>query len=55
MEFTKIEDLLNYILEVYAEARPDRDSELAWMGVHESLYEIAKAMDIRATFVKVVL
>lgn len=55
MEFTKIEDLLNYILGVYADERPDRDSELALMGVYDSLDKIAKAMDIRATLVKVVL
>ena len=55
MEFTKVEDLLDYILGVYAEERPDRDDELACMGVYDSLTEIAKAMDIRATLVKVVL
>ncbi len=55
MEFIKIEDLLDYILSAYAEERPDRDDELACMGVYDSLTEIAKAMDIRATFVKVVL
>ena len=55
MEFTKVEDLLDYILDVYAEERPDRDDELACMGVYDSLTKIAKAMDIRATFVMVVL
>lgn len=55
MEFTKIEDLLDYILCAYAEERPDRDDELACMGVYDSLTKIVKAMDIRATFVKVVL
>lgn len=55
MEFTKVEDLLDYILGVYAEERPDRDDELACMGVYDSLTKIAKAIDIRAFFVKVVL
>lgn len=54
-ELTSVEEILDYILNVYAINRPDRDSELASMGVYEELEQIAKAMDIRATFVKVVM
>ena len=54
-EFTKIEDILTYILNVYSEKNPMRDDELGCMGVYEDLYEIAKAMDIRALSVHVIL
>ena len=54
-EFTKIEDILTYILNVYSEENPMRDDELGCMGVYEDLYQIAKAMDIRALFVRVIL
>ena len=54
-EFTKIEDILTYILNVYGEKNPMRDDELGCMGVYEDLYEIAKAMDIRALSVHVIL
>ena len=54
-EFTKIEDILTYILNVYSEKNPMRDDELGCMGVYEDLYQIAKAMDIRALSVHVIL
>lgn len=52
-EFNSIREILNLVLDIYAEANPDRDSELSAMGVYEELDEIAKALDIHAHWVNV--
>lgn len=53
-EFNSIQEILDFILNVYAEAYPDKYKELP-AGVHTELKEIAKAFDIQALFVKVYL
>lgn len=52
-EFNSIREILNLVLDIYAEANPDGDSELSAMGVYEELDEIAKALDIHAHWVNV--
>lgn len=54
MEFDKIEDILTYILNVYVSANPYKDGIMS-MDIYNELNKIAKAMDIRASFVKVIL
>lgn len=54
MVFDKIEDILTYILNVYVSANPYKDDIMS-MDTYNKLNEIAKAMDIRASFVRVIL
>ena len=52
-EFNSIQEILDFVLDIYAEANPDRDNELSAMGVYKELDEIAKALDIHAHWVNV--
>jgi hypothetical protein len=52
-EFNSIQEILDLVLNIYAEANPDRDDELQAMGVYKELDEIAKALDIHAHWVNV--